>query len=466
MADSVKLMAATAGMSFPADSLKRAVEWRPDVIACQGTSTDPGPEYTATDNSHFLTMAFEPDLAAMISTARDLKIPFISSLGGGGSDDHLERCLKALDRVAARIGPFRLGVVSGEISKDYLRGRLAQGATIPRLEPHPQLSEVLTEDDLDRAVKVVGQMGPEPILELLGEEVDGVVTGRALDSGVLAAFPLFKGIPPEVAFTAGKIMECQSLAATPGTASDILCGEIFPTAVEVFPPNPRLRCTTRSIASHVLYERTNPSEEINPAGVLDMSDAKYEALDDRTVRVSGSVWRPLDYTVKIEGAERLGYRTICIAGIRDSATIGQLDAFVDGVQRSVTDFAVKSGVEAESFSIRILKYGQSGVMGRLEPTPVAGHEVCLIVDVIAAEQEVAHEISSFAKSTLGHYGFPGRRTTANNVAYPFSPMDFDLGKVYRFNIWHSLPLEDPCEPFRAEIMEFPRKGDRPWNQLR
>jgi hypothetical protein len=463
MAESVKLMAATAGMSFPADSLRRAVEWRPDVIACQGTSTDPGPAYTATDQSHFFTMAFEPDLAAMISAARELKIPFISSLGGGGSDDHLERCLQALDRVAQRIGPFRLGVVSGEVSRDLLRRKLAAGVRIPRLEQHVQLSEILTSEDIDNAVKVVGQMGPEPIMALLGEEVDGVITGRALDSGVLAAYPLWKGIPPAMAFTAGKIMECQSLAATPGTASDIICGEISAASLDVFPPNPRLRCTPRSIASHVLYERIDPNEEINPAGVLDVSKMVYDALDDRTVRVSGSIWRPREYTLKIEGAERVGYRTICIAGIRDSATIAQLDTFVEGVEQSVVSFATASGVPEDTFTIHIRKYGENGVMDTLEPTPVAGHEVCLIIDVVANEQRLAHDICSFAKSTIGHFGFPGRRTTANNVAYPFSPMDFDLGEVYRFNIWHSLPLDDPHEPFRSEILEFPRKGGRSWN---
>jgi hypothetical protein len=408
-------------------------------------------------------MAFEPDLEAMLLVARDLKIPFISSLGGGGSDAHLERCLKVLDRIAHRIGPFRLAVVSGEIPKDYIRQKLDDGVVIPRLDPHPRLSEYLTHEDLDRAVKVVAQMGPEPIMAFLGEEVDGVITGRALDTGVLAAFPLFKGMPTDMAFTAGKIMECVTLAATPSTASDIICGEISPLAVEVFPPNPALRCTPGTVAAHMFYERINPSAEINPAGVLDMSNAVYEATDDRTVRVSGTEWRPRSYTVKIEAAEPLGYRTICIAGIRDSATIGQLDSFVDGVEKTVHDFAVASGIGEEAFSLRIRKYGQSGVMGAHEPTPVAGHEVCLISEVVAGTQELAQQLSQFAKNTIGHYGFPGQRATANNAAYPFSPCDFDLGQVYGFNIWHSLPLDDPCEPFRAEIVEFPRKGGKSWN---
>jgi hypothetical protein len=38
-----------------------------------------------------------------------------------------------------------------------------------------------------------------------------------------------------------------------------------------------------------------------------------------------------------------------------------------------------------------------------------------------------------------------------------SPGDIDIGPAYAWNIWHAIELEDPCEPFKINIIEFPRK---------
>ena len=34
------------------------------------------------------------------------------------------------------------------------------------------------------------------------------------------------------------------------------------------------------------------------------------------------------------------------------------------------------------------------------------------------------------------YGYPGRRSTAGNLAFPYSPSDFHAGEVYMFSIYH------------------------------
>ena len=39
------------------------------------------------------------------------------------------------------------------------------------------------------------------------------------------------------------------------------------------------------------------------------------------------------YSVKLEGAAIVGYRTIFIGGIRDPILIGQLDSFLDAVRK-------------------------------------------------------------------------------------------------------------------------------------
>jgi hypothetical protein len=458
MSISVKSWTATAGLGFPRDSFDRAMEWGPDVIACQGTSTDPGPYYHGTTENHLETMTLGRDLDLMMTAAKKMGIPFISSLGGGGSNSHLENNLKVIDEIARDRGPMRVAVIRSELPKEHLKELIRSGTKIPRITAHERLSEYLTEADVDRAVKVVAQMGPEPMLQALDMDVDAVITGRAVDIAVLAAYPMKRGIPKATAMFAGKIMECNATAAEPGTPSDIICGEITESYFDVFAANPALRCTPISVAGHSVYERHNAILEENPGGILYIDDATYTALDERTVRVAGGRWVDMPYTVKLEAAKSVGFRSIDIAGIRDDITIANLDEILNGARKSTTAFAVDSGFAQDDFRITFRVYGRDAIMGAAEPVKRAAHEVCVITDVVAVRQELAHRLCGFIKTGLGHWGFAGRRTTANNVAFPFSPMDFDLGEVFAFNIWHALPLEDPCSLFPLDVVDFPRKG--------
>jgi len=192
--------------------------------------------------------------------------------------------------------------------------------------------------------------------------------------------------------------------------------------------------------------------------VLHVDDATYIARDQRTVRVTGGRWVDSPYTVKIEGAQRIGYRSICVAGIRDDAMIANLDSALERARDIVVKTASDSGVDSSEFHMTFRVYGRDAIMGAAEPVVVPAHEVCVLADVVAARQKLAHSICAHLKTTIAHIDFDGQRTTAGNVAFPFSPAEFDLGPVYSFNVWHALPLSDPCELFAAEIIEFPRKG--------
>ncbi len=82
------------------------------------------------------------------------------------------------------------------------------------------------------------------------------------------------------------------------------------------------------------------------------------------------------------------------------------------------------------------------------------HEIGLIVEVVAPTQELADAICAFARATLLHYGYPGRKATAGNLAFPFAPCDVPLGPVYRFNVYHLLRVEDACALFPLEVVEY------------
>ena len=99
---------------------------------------------------------------------------------------------------------------------------------------------------------------------------------------------------------------------------------------------------------------------------------------------------------------------------------------------------------------------RDAVMGSSEPRRETAlpHEVGLVMEVVAVTQEMADTICAFARATLMHHHYPGRKATAGNLALPFAPSDVPLGPVYRFNVYHLLEVEDPCVIFPLELVEY------------
>ena len=67
-----------------------------------------------------------------------------------------------------------------------------------------------------------------------------------------------------------------------------------------------------------MYERSNPYDELFVGGHLDMSDCRYEQVDERTTRVTGPRFVPAErIRVKLEGSGKVGERFV---GMSASAT--------------------------------------------------------------------------------------------------------------------------------------------------
>ena len=91
-------------------------------------------------------------------------------------------------------------------------------------------------------------------------------------------------------------------------------------------------------------------------------------------------------------------------------------------------------------------------MGKLEPLKdEPSHELGIIIEVVAKTQEMANTICSFTRSSLLHYGYPGRIATAGNLALRYSPSDIEAGEVYEFSIYHLLKVDDPKEYFPITV---------------
>ncbi len=330
---------------------------------------------------------------------------------------------------------FRLALIHAEVGRERVRRSLREGKVVP-LGPAPPLQE----EDLDNTVRIVGQMGVEPLTGALEAGADVVVAGRAYDPSVFAA--------PHM----GKILECGAIAAIPGSGSDCLMGCLGEEYFEVWPLNPVRCCTVTSVAAHTLYEKTNPLLLPGPGGYLDLKEAKFTQVSENRVRVTGSKFIPSDrYTVKLEGVKKAGYRTVSIAGCRDPVMVREIDRVTGLVKERTRDNFAAAGYE---YTLDFKLYGINGVMGKLEPEQ-APHprELGVVIEAVAQTQEVADTICSFARSTMLHCSYPGRIATAGNLAFPFSPSDFRGGEVYRFSVYHLMEVDDPFELFPMEMID-------------
>lgn len=463
-ADELRVYSATSFVGHGVDqaSLDAALGHGIDAIVAQGTTTDAGAYYLGEGVPVMAEEALYRDLVAIITAARKAGVPFIVSAGGCGSDATTRIVLDLVGRVCEESClDLRVGVVWSQIDPAWLAARVKAGVIARRIVPSPRLEAELTVKTVERCCAIVAQAGPEVIMTLLKNNpgLDGIICGRSLDIGLYAAIPLMRGFDRGLAMHFGKIMEDGALAATPGSGNDGLLGIIRGDHFDVFPVNPNRRCTPVSVVAHAFYERSNPMREINPGGALDISEAAYTQIDDRTVRVAGSKWiHDLEYRVKVEGAEPIGYRSICIAGARDPSFLGRLDLVLAECSQIVDNhFAY---LPRGSWMVDYKVYGRDAVLGPSEPTPhVEGHEVCILMNVVAETQKLADGVCSFASSTISHHGFPGRTSTAGNLAMPFSPgRAISVGRAYQFSIWHAMPLTAPGEPFRTEVRVYDKDG--------
>ena len=448
-----RILSATAilGYGFPAASFAAGMEREPDLIAVDAGSTDPGPYYLGAGVSFTDRNAVKRDLEVMILAGLSRKIPvIIGSAGGSGAEPHLKWCREIVEEIAREQDlHFRLALIHAEFDKEFLLQALDGGQITP-LEPAP----ALTADLIHASAHLVGQMGSEPFIRALDMAPDVILAGRSYDPSVFACLAIRQGYDRGLALHLGKILECAAICATPGSGSDCMFGYLGEDYFRVEPLNPARSCTTLSVAAHTLYEKTNPYILPGPGGHLDLTDCHFEQETDRIVRVSGSRFIPSPrYAITLEGARPIGFRTISIAGVRDPVMISEIDGITKGVEERVADnFRDRSW----DYHLRFNVYGRDGVMADLEPTPSTSgvHELGIVIEATAETQEQADTICAFARSTMLHYGYTGRRATAGNLAFPYSPSDCHIGAVYVFSVYHLLAVDDPAAHFPIEIVEL------------
>ncbi|MDO4727362.1 MAG: acyclic terpene utilization AtuA family protein [Porphyromonadaceae bacterium] len=456
--EEMRILSPTAilGYGFPMESFVEGMKRQPHVIAVDAGSTDPGPYYLGAGISFTDRNSVKRDLEIMIPAGLEAKIPVVvGTAGGSGARPHVEFVLDIVREIAAEKGlSFKMAVIQSEFDKEFVKENVRKGYVSP-LFP----AKEITEADVEESVHIVAQMGEEPFIKALEEGADVIIAGRAYDPAVFSALAIKEGFDKGLAIHLGKILECAAIAALPGSGSDCMFGYLRKDSFVLEPLSPLRKCTTLSVAAHTLYEKTNPYILPGPGGAINLYESKFEQIDENKVRVSGSRFVPTEeYFVKLEGVKKVGYRTISCAGVKDPIMISKIDSITQSVRERVVNNFENYGIK--DFFLDFKVYGKNGVMAMFNrPGESHSDELLIIIEAVADTQEQANTICGFARSTMLHFGYEGRISTAGNLAFPFSPSDCKMGEVYEFNIYHLMKVDSPTTlfPVRYEVFNKGKK---------
>jgi hypothetical protein len=448
--DPITIVAPTGslGYGFDPEALDRTMAMNPAAIVVDAGSTDPGPHYLGSGEMLVPRVAVERELEQMLRHAMRTRIPLIvGSCGASGSNAGVAWTREiVLDLAKKHNWHFKLATIQSEISPQVVAGALKEGRLFDF-----EAGSMPTEEEILNSSRIVAQMGPEPIIKALREGAQVVLAGRACDDAVVAALPLHLGYDPGLALHMGKILECGALCAEP-MSMDVMVGILHDDGFIVEPGRLSQRCTVASVAGHSLYEREDPYRQKGPGHLIDMTHTRFSQLDERRVKVSGTRYtEEKPYRLKLEGARMVGYRTICVAGIRCPTMISRLDSILAANRRYVEDYFKTN----EPYTLLYHTYGKNGVMGELEPNKnTASHELGLVADVVAPTQEFAHAICHIATGKLLHQPYESIKNNAGSLAFLYSPSDIDMGPAYEFSVYHLLEVDDECAlfPIRMETL--------------
>lgn len=439
------------GYGIPKEAFINGLNKQPDFIGSDMGSTDLGPYYLGSGEMGVSPLTLKRDLELVIINGLKKGIPVImGSAGTAGAEPHLNQVLKIVKEIAKENNlNFKLGIINSELNKDFVKSELKKDK-LKSCGP----KTLLNLKEIDESAHIVAQIGPEPFIKALEKGAQVVLAGRSCDTSIFAAIPLMKGFNRGLTMHMSKIIECASQCAEPG-GRDAIMGYLREDHFLLDSQNPKRRCTCKSIAAHSLYEQVDPYYLLEPGGTIDLSEATYDQYNDRITKVTGSRWRPCDiYNVKIEGACKIGYRAFAIGGVRDPIMIPQMDIITEEIRKIVRNILEKYNY-GDDYTVDFRIYGKNGVMGDLEPQKmINSHELFVIIDSIAKNQELAKDVCAIARQNLLHYFYEGILATGGNIAVPFTPMEFNAGVVYKFNIYHLLEIEDSCELFPTNIIQI------------
>lgn len=427
------------GYGFPASSFLNGLKNDIHGIVVDAGSTDAGPHKLGAGVSIVSKRATKKDLEIIITNGVARHIPIIiGSAGGAGARSHVEWTQELINEILVE---NKLHAKIAVIWADFTQQEIIEANIAGEIKPLSRNIKPLEENVILETASIVAQMGHEPIVEALENEVDIIICGRAYDPSPFAAIGIFHNKDPGLSYHLGKILECGALCAEPGTTKDSILGTLKEDSFTVQSLNSERKCTPLSVAAHTFYEKEHPYILNGPGFTLDLSECTFKEIEKGIVEVRNSKFRPnKEYWIKLEGARKVAYRTFVIAGVRDPILIENIEEIEMRVTKQVEMYYEE--INPGDYKIRFYNYGMNAVLGSNEPETFQGHEIGILFEVIAVNQEVATSICATVRSTLLHFGYENRKSTAGNLAFPFAPSDIEFGAVYEFSIYHLLKVTE------------------------
>lgn len=443
------------GTGIREEEVRRGIAAGAQAIASDAGSTDSGAAYMLQGVAKYPREAVKRDLEIVMKAQAAAGIPLVvGSCGQSGSDAALDWMKDIVLEIAAENGLTpTIALLYCEQDKVTLKAKHAQGKIKP-LAP----AEPITDALIDSCAHTVALMGPEPYIAALRDGADIVLGGRTTDTAVISAFALMHGAPAGPTWHAAKVVECGAqCTVNPANGNGVMIS-IGADGFEVEPLQDGNRCTPATVAAHMLYENSNPFLLTEPGGVLDVTYAKYVQLDERVVRVTGSVWHPKPYTMKLEGAAMGRYQTLMLIGIEDPEILANIDGFHDRMLAALyTRVHATIGVEAGDFHLSLRLYGWNAVSGSQRapgtPPPL---EVGILFVATAQTQSLATRIAKSCNPYFFHWPLDFNKELPSH-GFPFSPAEVERGAVYEFKLNHVVETDDGFELVRTKWINLARK---------
>lgn len=436
------------GLGYDRDALAHGITQKPDIIAIDGGSTDSGPHYLGSGTSKYSRNSTKAEWRELMAARAQAGVPLvIGTAGTCGADDAVDWLVEITREIAAETGEsLRLAVLKSGQDNQAMVTALNAG----RITPLPAAPEI-SDDLLLDCTNIVALAGAEQIQEALNTGADIIIAGRTTDTAIISALPLARGCHAGGAWHGAKIGECGALATTSPNSGTIMIA-FDAEGFTMTPMGADARATPRTVSAHMLYENSDPHILYEPGGYLDVRGATYTALNNREVRVTGSEWIVSDrYTVKLEGARRVGFQTVSLVLVRDARYVENIRTWCDDIQAKCT---AKAAARVEGkFGIELRLIGVDATLGPLDTAHRIGTEIGVMGIITAETEALSREVAKMLNPYLLHHPLTEHEEMPT-FAFPFSPPEMPRGAIYEFCLNHVLQIDKPMDAFRLTVEDI------------